>query len=444
MFKNLNVNLGLRYEYMTPAKEVDLKQSSFNQVTRQLDVSQPLYASDKNNFSPRVGFAWDVFGDGRTALRGGYGIFYDSLNPTQFIFQANNVPFRENISISRTNNPDLAWPLPSTYTRAQLLSIAYGFDFDVRQPYVEQYNVNVQRQLFGDLMLDIGYVGSQGTGLLRNQDINRVNPVTRVRPDARYSNIIVREGTARSRYNSLQVGLNKRYRDGLSYQASYTFGKLWDDGSSSYENGQDMANFAAEWAPSNFDRRHQLVANFIYELPFGRDQRFGRNWGGLLNALAGGWQTNGIYTTRTGAPFTVSAGHGPARRRLGGHATRRRRAGHRPLPARQGSQRLAEPRGVPAGRAGHLRQLRTQRLSGPGAQEPGSVDIQELQDGLVRRAVEHACRSGSRRSTCSTRRTSTTRTGHSTTSTSGRSHLRSARASALTPARHASFRWRRS
>lgn len=157
-------------------------------------------------------------------------------------------------------------------------------------------------------MLDIGYVGSRGTGLLRNQDINRVNPVTRVRPDPRYSNIIIREGTARSEFNSLQIGLNRRFRDGLAYQASYTFGKLWDDGSSSYENGQDMANFAAEWAPSNFDRRHQLVANFIYELPFGRNQRWGNDWGSVLNALAGGWQTNGIFTTRTGAPITVRPG----------------------------------------------------------------------------------------------------------------------------------------
>ena len=306
--KKLNVNLGLRYEYNSPASERHLRQSSYNVSTRTLEVGQPLYHSDKNNFAPRIGFAWDVSGDSKTVVRSGYGIFYDSLNPTQFIFQSVNPPFAPTITVVRGLNPDLTYPLPATYNQSQLTSTVYGFDPDVVQPMVQQFNLNVQRQLGADTVFEIGYVGSRSGHLLRNRDINRVDPDLKSRPDPRYASIIIRETSAQGWYHSFQVNLNRRFRKGLASQISYTWGHMTDDASSSYDTGQNMNWLKGDYGNSDFDRRHNLVANFIYELPVGRNHAVGAGWNSLLNAFAGGWQVNGIAVYRTALPFTLRPG----------------------------------------------------------------------------------------------------------------------------------------
>jgi len=235
-------------------------------------------------------------------------VFYDSLNPTQFIFQSVNPPFAPTITVVRGLNPDLTYPLPSTYNQSQLTSTVFGFDPDVVQPMVQQFNLNIQRQLGTDTVFEIGYVGSRSVHLLRNRDINRIDPLLRRRPDPRFASIIIRETSAQGWYHSFQVNVNRRFRNGLASQISYTWGHMTDDASSSYDNGQNMDWLKGEYGNSDFDRRHNLVANFIYELPVGRNHVVGAGWNSLLNAVAGGWQVNGIAVYRTALPFTVRPG----------------------------------------------------------------------------------------------------------------------------------------
>jgi len=303
----LNVNLGLRYEYNTPLSERHLQQSNFNISSGTLEVGKPLYRSDKNNFAPRIGFAWDVVGNGKTVLRSAYGVFYDSLNPGQFVFQAVNPPFAPMITVVRALNPDLTYPLPGSYNQSQLTSTVYGFAPDAAQPLVQQFNLNLQRQLGTDTVVEVGYVGNRSVHLVRNRDINRIDPVLRRRPDPRFASIIIRETSAQSWYHAFQANLNRRFRKGLAAQISYTWGHMTDDASSSNDNGQNMAWLSGEYADSDFDRRHNLVTNFVYELPFRRNAADSR-WTSLLNAVAGGWQINGIGIYRTALPFTLRSG----------------------------------------------------------------------------------------------------------------------------------------
>jgi hypothetical protein len=315
--KNLNLNLGVRYEYNTPVQEKNNQQSEYDAATKALVVGQPLYKSDANNFAPRVGFAWNVFGNEKTSLRGGWGIFYDS----QF-FRLNSMPpFSASYSASSANNPGLTWPLPANYASTMAVPALQAFDPNVKVPYYQQYHINVQRQLGAYMMVDIGYVGNRGYGLLQSIDINRVDPVTKVRPDTRYSNILVRQGTAGSTYNSLQATISRQYHAGWSYQVSYTLSHMRDSMSNSTDSPQDNNNLAGDWGDSQFDRRHVLVGNFIVDVPFGHGRKWGNSWSRPLDILLGGWQLNGIYQYRTGAPFSVVPG--TDRRGDGSPATQR-------------------------------------------------------------------------------------------------------------------------
>jgi hypothetical protein len=140
--------------------------------------------------------------------------------------------------VARGLNPDLTYPLPATYNQSQLTSAAFGFDPDVVQPMVQQFNLNVQRQLGAETIFEIGYVGSRSGHLLRNRDINRIDPVVVSRPDPGYASIIIRETSAQGWYHSFQVNLNRRFRKGLASQISYTWGHMTDDASSSYDTGR--------------------------------------------------------------------------------------------------------------------------------------------------------------------------------------------------------------
>jgi hypothetical protein len=192
---------------------------------------------------------------------------------------------------------------------------------DFRSPYADQYSLEMQRELGRNVVARVGYVGTRGRDLFQTIDANPMmpNPLpgggfgrATVRQDPTRGVIRERANTARSTYDSLQTGLEKRLSGGLSAALHYTFSRYLDLASEIFNPSsgevavaQDPFNREADWGRSSYDRPHRFTANVVYELPFMRNQQ------GILGKIVGGWQVNGFLTFQSGAPFTVLNGADP-------------------------------------------------------------------------------------------------------------------------------------
>jgi len=170
--KNLSVNLGLRYEFATVPTEVNGKIINLRRVTdAKITLGDPWYSNPSlKNFAPRIGLAWDPFGDGKTAIRSGVGLFYDEILPKYYFFSGSlNPPFTTRTTILNPPFPNVVANFdPNQYIAAQLQTT----NFDLQSTYLMQFNLNVQRSLPGDSDLSVGYAGSRGLHLLRIGDAN--------------------------------------------------------------------------------------------------------------------------------------------------------------------------------------------------------------------------------------------------------------------------------
>lgn len=269
--------------------------------------------TDKTNFGPRVGFAWDVFGDSSTAVRGGYGLYYDRTLVGIALQNAFvNPPFSFQAVFNST--PDAAPTLSNPRGGAQrnnevIVPGLIAIDPNFKTPRAHQFSLGVQRHLPGNFLADIAYVGTQGRNLLRTIDLNRTNagavsPTNAARPYRGWGNIQWRETTASSSYNSLQVAISRRFQDGLQLNVNYTLSKAVSD-SSSDRNAADFpqyqGNLAAERAVTAYDRPHIFGVQYIWELPFARDRSNRMRYN-----LAGGWQISGSTRLATGIPLTIT------------------------------------------------------------------------------------------------------------------------------------------
>jgi hypothetical protein len=326
----LTLNLGVRYEFITEPKE---KEDRVAHMLTPMDpaptVGYPLFKNPSlKNFAPRVGVAWDVFGDGRTSIRGGGGFFYEPLLGNYYRTYGNRTPpFMQQANISRPPFPN---PFGGTLMPLNRLDL---FDFEPSNPLRLQYNVTLQREVLPETVVTVGYIGSRGYHQVRNVEANHSIPT--ILPDGRYffatsptggnpprrnpnfESIRLRSTDGNSWYNGLALGVNKRFSRGLQLQGSYTYGKSTDEGSQAIGSA-DFSNSAQpryaydrhdNFGRSDFDIRHNFVFNYSYELPFGREVT------GLAGALAGGWQVSGIVTLRSGVPFTPALGFDRARAR---------------------------------------------------------------------------------------------------------------------------------
>jgi hypothetical protein len=261
----------------------------------------------KNDVMPRAGFSWDATDDGRTVVRGGYGLYYDQ--PLMGIFLQNafvNPPFTANPQVL---NPALSNPGAGTSatTRAPGNLIAISDPFDM--PRTQQWNVGVQRELYRRGVIDVSYAGSKGDHLIQPVDINQPQPpdvvatgaLNLARPYPGYGTINVRQTTAHSLYHGLLVSFrHDGGRAGL-FNVSYTLSRA----KTSATNDRDAVDFPqnpldleAEYALARTDRTHVFTASYVYELPFFRDS------GGLARALLGGWQVSGITQFWSGPPIS--------------------------------------------------------------------------------------------------------------------------------------------
>ena len=311
----LTLNLGARYEFFTvPNSKGNLDVHLDDLLTSTTTtVGKPFVNPSLRNVAPRLGFAWDLTNDGRTAIRGGSGVYYDTDNPynSSIGLTATNPPFGGVVNVTGANIP---FPTPAFPTGATGGALALRLvDYHIKQPYAWTYNVNVQRELAGNWGMTVGYAGSRGYHLVSAIEANPVVPVTQAdgtlffpagapRRNPAWSSIDYRTSNGRSTYNSLQTSLMKRYSDGYQIQLSYTLSKTRDNNDS--QLGMDSQTSSvypanpydidAEWAASIFDVRHVFAANATWELP------------SAGNMLLAGWQVNGVLSLRGGYPFSPS------------------------------------------------------------------------------------------------------------------------------------------
>ena len=294
---------------VTTPRERDGKVSNLRNLTDPaVTVGDPLFLNPtKKQFAPRLGFAWNVGGRGKTAVRGGYGIFYEEPLFYQYrspIFRA--LPFVDRAVITR---PTLPVTLASLGSGGVPENEVMQYDLD--PSYNQQYNVNVQHELPWDSAVTIAYMGSKGTDLMDLADVNLAIPQIVDGREFFPANLVRRNpnfGTLRmslqgfhSRYNGMSLGWVKRQSHGLQFQGSYTFGHSWDNRSGSggrqeFRNGQGRAfdpyHKELDWGRSDYDVRHNLVLDSTYLLPFHGAR------------VVEGWQMSVIGTFASGVPFS--------------------------------------------------------------------------------------------------------------------------------------------
>jgi hypothetical protein len=360
---NLTLNYGLRYELNTVLHEAHGRLSSwwpqryttFLPLDPSVQTNLPaleasgvvtqngtggVYNGDHNNFAPRVGLSWDLFGNGQTVLRAGYGVFYETI--------IGNIP--GNVMLNPPYLPDYftpfplaSWPNPFGPSPFPVLTITQQ---NLRTPYAQHFNLDVEHQLPGRMLLGLAYVGTTGTKLPRFVQIDQAF-ITKAQIDSLAPDVVTRmemlgippqaaqflndnqlygampsivrtpffgfaqlfqaQDAVSSNYHSLQAKLDKRFSHGLSFLTAYTWSHSIDGASVFFGSGanattifpQDNYNLNAERGSSDFDIRHRLSFSFNYEVPV---------WRSLPSVLGKGWELGGILTLQTGQPFSVLTG----------------------------------------------------------------------------------------------------------------------------------------
>ncbi|MEO6804052.1 MAG: carboxypeptidase-like regulatory domain-containing protein [Granulicella sp.] len=366
----LTLNLGVRYDYYQPLKEVAGQFANFymqvlgpgsgkatltftkaqqntylsptflnllatNNVAVQYTGNSTLVNGQDTNFSPRLGFAYSV--DEKTVIHGGFGIFFGGIENTGGPETLQNYPFQFTANFPRattctpgncaTNGIQLETGFSSYLSGGGLIdriatpSFA-GSQPNIKNPYTESYNLSFQRALTNDLVATLAYVGDVSRHLVVNVNRNspaalidpRLNTQT-VQPFPAFGSVGTNEYAGISSYNSLQAKVEKRYQNGLSFLTTYTWAHSLDDasqplGGTGYR-GLNLIGLRGDYTNSQADVRHRVTFNGYYQLPFGKGKKF-LSGGGILNTLAGGWAMDVQFTAQTGFPFTVSTNLGSA------------------------------------------------------------------------------------------------------------------------------------
>jgi hypothetical protein len=309
----LTLNAGLRYEVMTLPRDINGRDSALINLTdRAAAVGQLYEASDANNVSPRLGFAWRVTEDGLTSVRGGYGMYFNTNSSQNLIVTVTNPPSTPRVVFANPTFPN------APFERTSGLSVR-PIQWDVETPQLQVWNVNVQRELPGQTAVTIGYADSRGRHLLRSNDVNTAVPVIGAdgrpffpagapRANTAFTTIELKSSDGDSWYRALIVEARRRWSNGFMFQSAYTWSKSEDTTQASTffsdaTNGTTSAfpEFIPDYNKglSDFHAAHNWVLNFSVDLPFARGMS------GAAGAVLGGWRVSGIVNVRSGSPLTV-------------------------------------------------------------------------------------------------------------------------------------------
>jgi hypothetical protein len=300
-----------------------------------------VYQVSKNDYAPRVGLAWDPFGKGTTSVRTGYGIYHEQTPVSTIELLANNPPFQETKTATITTMDSPVPASQSVVASATAPVVARSIQSDFKTPYMQHWSLDIQHQFGSKTVVTVGYYGSKGTHLIGFAEENDLPPglatktqcasgantlqtpgvvttlcmtpgtaftatpaiIDQIRPFRGYRGVNILETRYNSNYHSMQVFAQHRFAEASQVNLSYTWAhNLTDNQTSTVSTApQDINNIRAEYGRALLDRRHVLSINYIYELPFRKEQK------DFIGKVLGGWQASGIVSYFTGLPMTVTS-----------------------------------------------------------------------------------------------------------------------------------------
>ncbi len=357
--RKLTLNLGLRYEFGTPYYEKENRLSNYDPATNSILLAQDgsladraLVDPDYNNFGPRLGFAYNIFD--KTVIRGGYGLGYNYLNRLGSAdILGTNFPIITRAAVAQrapdaTLNPlcvgnvyaaNCFRPTQLGYPTSGLPNnVTLYVPRDIKTAMIQNWQVSVQQEIFGNMVLDVAYVGNKAKNLVILADFNQARPLTPEEfalPAAQQPSLQARRpiqgfGTISavlpegfSNYNALQVKLERRFSSGLYFLNSFTWSKAIDNASQVLEepNGntgtpQNVYDIASNKGIGAYDQPFNNTTSFVWELPVGRGRMLGGSMNSVLDAIIGGWTLSGVNTMTSGQPITFRYGPSPVTNNL--------------------------------------------------------------------------------------------------------------------------------